>query len=106
MQSFVPPVVDHVKRSTIETLRSKSPFSILNIVALVAILIIGYFLYKKFTAKFSSGSIKMARPPVRPRAPPKKVTFKPPVVEESEESEDEEDPGEEEDVPDVDVKED
>jgi hypothetical protein len=90
------PVVDHVKRSTIETLRSQSPFSILNIVALVAILILGYFLYKKFTKKFSSGAIKMVS---RPQPPPKKVTFKKPVVvvEESE-SEEEEEPDEEPEV--------
>lgn len=100
MQSFVPPVVDHVKRSTIETIKSRSPFSILNIVALVAILILGYFLYKKFTKKFSSGAIKM---PVRPRPPPKKVVFKAPVVVESESEEEEEEP--EPEVPDVDVKE-
>jgi hypothetical protein len=90
MQSFVPPVVDHVKRSTIETIKSRSPFSILNIVALVAILILGYFLYKKFTKKFSSGAIK-----VTARPPPKKVTFKkppPPPVEESESEEEEEVP--------------
>jgi len=99
MQSFVPPVVDHVKRSTIETIRSKSPFSIINIVALIAILIVGYFLYKKFTRKFSSGAIKMMR-----RKSPPKVTFKQPIaaVESDEEVEEEE----EEEVPDVEVKED
>jgi hypothetical protein len=92
------PVVDHVKRSTIETLRSQSPFSILNIVALVANLILGYFLYKKFTKKFSSGAIKMMP---RPRPPPKKVvTFKKPVVvvEESESEVEEEEPDEEPEV--------
>jgi len=88
MNSFVPPVVDHAKRANIESIRSKSPFSILNIVAVVAILIIGYFLYKKFTQKFNNGAIKIQRPP-RPRPAPK-VTFKKPVVEESSSDEEEE----------------
>jgi hypothetical protein len=95
-----PPVVDHLKRATIESIRSKSPFNIFNIAAFIAILIIGYFLYKKFTRKFTSGAIRTHRRP----APPK-VTFKKPVavVEPEPEEEDEE---EEEEVPDVEVKED
>ena len=58
MQSAVP-VVDHVKRAVIDEIKAKSPFNIFNIVAVVAILIIGYFLYKKFTEKFQKGSIKI-----------------------------------------------
>jgi len=97
-----PPVVDHVKRATIESIRSKSPFNIFNIAAFIAILIIGYFLYKKFTRKFTSGAIRMP-----PRRPAPKVTFKKPVavVEPEPEPEDEEE-DEEEEVPDVEVKED
>lgn len=53
-----PPVVDHVKRSAVQDIVSKSPFNIFNIVAIVAILVIGYFLYKKFTEKFKKGAIK------------------------------------------------
>jgi hypothetical protein len=53
-----PPVVDHVKRATVQDITSKSPFNIFNIVAIVAILVIGYFLYKKFTEKFQKGAIK------------------------------------------------
>lgn len=56
MQSAVP-VVDHVKRAAIGDIKAKSPFNIFNIVALIAILIIGYFLYKKFTEKFQKGAI-------------------------------------------------
>jgi len=96
------PVVDHVKRATIESIKAKSPFSVLNIVALVAILIIGYFLYKKFNSKFSSGSIKM--PTRRRPAPAPKVSFKKPVV--IEEESDTEEEVEEDEVPDVEVKED
>jgi hypothetical protein len=59
----VAPVVDHIKRSTIQEIASKSPFNIFNIVALVAILVIGYFLYRKFTQKFALGAIRM---PVMP----------------------------------------
>lgn len=60
----VAPVVDHIKRSTIQEIVSKSPFNIFNIVALVAILVIGYFLYRKFTQKFARGAIRMPVMPV------------------------------------------
>jgi hypothetical protein len=68
------PVVDHVKRSVIQEIKSSSPFNIFNIVAIVAVLVIGYFLYKKFTDKFQKGSIKIpdimaARPTVKEAAP-------------------------------------
>lgn len=64
------PVVDHAKRAVIQEITAKSPFNVFNIVAIVAILIIGYFLYKKFTDKFQKGSIKI--PDIMPTAP--KVT--------------------------------
>jgi hypothetical protein len=60
----VAPVVDHLKRSTIQEIASKSPFNIFNIVAVVAILVIGYFLYRKFTQKFARGAIRMPVMPV------------------------------------------
>lgn len=66
-----PPVVDHLKRNTIQDIKSKSIFSIFNIVAVVAILVIGYFLYKKFNTKFKAGAIKipsMIPTPVEARA--------------------------------------
>jgi hypothetical protein len=52
------PVVDHAKRAAVQEITSKSPFNVFNIVAIVAILVIGYFLYKKFTDKFQKGAIK------------------------------------------------
>ena len=58
MQSAVP-VVDHVKRAALGEIKSNSPFNIINIVALIAILVIGYFLYKKFTEKFQKGAIQV-----------------------------------------------
>ena len=58
MQSAVP-VVDHVKRAALGDIKAGGPFNIFNIVALVAILIIGYFLYKKFTEKFQKGAINI-----------------------------------------------
>jgi hypothetical protein len=61
------PVVDHAKRAVIQEITSKSPFNIFNIVAVVAILVIGFFLYKKFTEKFQKGSIKI--PVVVPTMP-------------------------------------
>jgi hypothetical protein len=67
------PVVDHVKRSTIQDLASKSPFNVFNVAAVVAILVIGYFLYKKFNKKFAQGAIRMpvmaARPVAQESAP-------------------------------------
>lgn len=63
----VAPVVDHVKRSTIQEIASKSPFNIFNIVAVVAILVIGYFLYRKFNQKFARGAIRMPVMPVEMR---------------------------------------
>jgi hypothetical protein len=61
------PVVDHAKRAVIQEITSKSPFNVFNIVAVVAILVIGFFLYKKFTEKFQKGSIKI--PDVVPTMP-------------------------------------
>ena len=52
------PVVDHAKRAAVQEITSKSPFNVFNIVAVVAILVIGYFLYKKFTDKFQKGAIR------------------------------------------------
>lgn len=54
------PVVDHARRSAIQEITAKSPFNMFNIVAIVAIFVIGYFLYKKFTTKFQKGAIKLA----------------------------------------------
>jgi hypothetical protein len=61
------PVVDHAKRAVIQEITAKSPFNIFNIVAIVAILVIGFFLYKKFTEKFQKGSIKI--PEIVPTMP-------------------------------------
>jgi len=130
----VPQVVDHAKRSVIETIKSKSPFSVLNIAAILAILIIGYFLYKKFNKKFNRDGSKMPKRPVQmprqmpqqmpmpmmpqmpmpqqmpqPQQPVKKVSFKKPIVKAPEPEpivEDEDDEEEDEDdVPDVEVTE-
>jgi hypothetical protein len=59
MQSAAP-VVDHAKRSILGEIKASSPFNIFNIVALVAILVIGYFLYKKFNDKFQKGAINIS----------------------------------------------
>lgn len=73
------PVVDHAKRAVIQEITSKSPFNIFNIVAIVAVLVIGYFLYKKFTTKFQKGAIKI---PDIIAAPPKmaKAAASAPVI--------------------------
>jgi len=59
MSSGVPPVVDHAKRNLIQDIKSKSLFNVFNIAAVLAILVIGYFLYKKFNEKFKKGAIRM-----------------------------------------------
>jgi hypothetical protein len=69
------PVVDHAKRAVIQEITSKSPFNVFNIVAIIAILVIGYFLYKKFTDKFQKGAVKIpdivaAPPKTAPKAAP------------------------------------
>jgi hypothetical protein len=63
-----PHVVDHAKRAVIQEITAKSPFNVFNIVAIIAILLIGYFLYKKFTDKFQKGAMKI---PDIVAAPPK-----------------------------------
>jgi hypothetical protein len=82
-----PPVVDHIKRATIEDIKSKSLFNLFNIVAVVAILVIGYFLYKKFNEKFQKGAIKF--PSMEPKAAPSNIeAVSAPVIVEEEEVED------------------
>ena len=84
------PVVDHAKRAVIQEITSKSPFNVFNIVAIVAILVIGYFLYKKFTDKFQKGAMKIpdiiAAPPKMAKAAAatviETVSEKPEVIEE------------------------
>jgi hypothetical protein len=73
------PVVDHAKRAVIHEITSKSPFNVFNIVAVVAILVIGYFMYKKFTEKFQQGSIKI--PDIMPLAPKIQRVVAPVVIE-------------------------
>lgn len=82
-----PPVVDHIKRATIDDIKTKSLFNVFNIVAVVAILVIGYFLYKKFNEKFQKGAIKF--PSMEPTAPPSNIeAVAAPVIIEEEEVED------------------
>jgi hypothetical protein len=83
-----PPVVDHIKRATIEDIKSKSFFNLFNVVAVVAILVIGYFLYKKFNEKFQKGAIKF--PSMEPSAAPSHVeaVSAPVIVEEEDDVED------------------
>jgi len=72
------PVVDHAKRAVIQEITAKSPFNVFNIVAIVAILVIGYFLYKKFTDKFQKGAVKI---PDIIAAPPKMAKSAPVIIE-------------------------
>jgi Zn-dependent protease with chaperone function len=52
------------KTRILSEIKANGPFNIFNIVALVAILVIGYFLYKKFTEKFQKGAISMPQAPL------------------------------------------
>jgi hypothetical protein len=79
----VPPVVDHVKRTIIQDIKSKSLFNLFNIAAVLAILVIGYFLYKKFNEKFKKGAIRM--PSLDPAEFVKTAAVAPIKVEEEEE---------------------
>jgi hypothetical protein len=47
----VPPVVDHAARARIQDAVTASPFNVFNIVAIVVILVLGFYLYKKFMDK-------------------------------------------------------
>ena len=81
MNTAVPPVVDQMKRATIQEIKTKSIFNIFNIVAVVAILVIGYFLYKKFTEKFKKGAIRMDFPDPEPAV----EAVSAPIIQEDEE---------------------
>ena len=85
----VPPVVDHVQRVKIQEAVQSSPFNIFNILAIVAILVIGFYLYKKFTEK---------KPKFRfPAAPPAPMKSEPaPIVEDKEEEVPDTEPSKEE----------
>jgi hypothetical protein len=74
MQSAAP-VVDHAKRSVLGEIKSSGPFNIFNIVALIAILVIGYLLYKKFSDKFQKGAIQMptVSAPLKPNKEPMNI---------------------------------
>ena len=49
--SGTPPVVDHAARTRIQEAVEASPFNIFNIIAIVVILVLGFYLYKKFLDK-------------------------------------------------------
>lgn len=50
MSAPVPPVIDP-SRTKIQEAVSASPFNIFNIIAIVLILVIGFYLYKRLTEK-------------------------------------------------------
>ena len=79
------PVVDHVKRSVIEEIKSQSPFNLFNIVDVIVI--VGYVLYKKFTEKFQSGAIKIPNI-INSEVPKAPVVAAAPVVVEEVQAED------------------
>jgi hypothetical protein len=50
LPTLVPPVIDP-SRTRIQEATSRSPFNIFNIVAIVLIVVIGFYLYKKYIDK-------------------------------------------------------
>lgn len=77
--SGVPPVVDHASRARIQEAVSTSPFNIFNIVAIVVILILGFYLYKKFMDKQPNIRFPLVQP-----EPIKKEEVAAPIPEEPE----------------------
>jgi positive regulator of sigma E activity len=62
MDRTTPPIVDHAKRAVVQEIKTRSFFSIFNIVLILAIMVVGWFLYKKFTQKFKQGAIRLPVP--------------------------------------------
>jgi len=88
----IPPVIDSARHTAIHEAASRSSFSIMNIVAIVAIIVIGYFLYRKFLARRPT-----RRFPLVPTQPPQPKVQTAPIVEEMAQDE----IPEEEEVPDA-----
>jgi hypothetical protein len=84
------PVVDP-SRARIQEAVSSSPFNIFNIVAIVLILVIGFYLYRRFTSK----SPERRFPLVKPVSAAPEPTAAPVTVEEDVPDVTEEDPKEE-----------
>lgn len=91
MATVIPPVIDP-SRTRIQEAVSHSPFNIFNIVAIVLIVVIGFYLYKRFIVKKPQRRFPM----VQPVAPPVKIAVPnapvaeeevPTIVEETEEEE-------------------
>ena len=87
----VPPVVDHIQRSKIQDAIQSGPFNIFNILAIVVIVVIGFYLYKRFTAKKPKFNF-----PAAPPAPQMKTAPAPIIEEEEEEAPAEDEPSKEE----------
>lgn len=80
--SGVPPVVDHASRARIQDAVSTSPFNVFNIVAIVVILVLGFYLYKKFMDKKPNIRFPLVQP-----EPIKKEEVAAPIPEEDPEDE-------------------
>jgi hypothetical protein len=61
MSSTVPPVIDP-SRTRIQEAISSSPFNVFNIVAIVLILVIGFYLYRRFTSKTPQRRFPLVNP--------------------------------------------
>ena len=86
----VPPVVDHIQRTKIQDVIQSGPFNIFNILAIVVIIVLGFYLYKRFTAKKPKFNF-----PAAPPAPQMKTAPAPIVEEDAEEADEAEEPSKE-----------
>ena len=92
MATVIPPVIDP-SRTRIQEAVSHSPFNIFNIVAIVLIVVIGFYLYKRFIVKKPQRRFPLVQPvtpPVKiavPNAPVAEEEEVPTIVEETEEEE-------------------
>ena len=64
-----PPVIDYARQSRLADIVEKSPFNIINIVAIIVIAIAAFFLYKRFKDKQAVERAHMLRPSPIIKAP-------------------------------------
>lgn len=68
--AVVPPVVDHAARTRIQEAVETSPFNVFNIIAIVVILVLGFYLYKKFMDKKPGMKFPLVQPePIKKEEP-------------------------------------
>jgi len=82
MSTPPPPVIDYARQSRLAEIVEKSPFNMFNIVALIVIIIAGFFLYKRYKDKQAVERAHMLRPSPVIKTPDSAPIVTPPQVEE------------------------